>query len=121
MLLSNKSNDLLNRLETYRSLKDVKYEVYKFIHRKDMENVLKEFKRKYHYHAGSGQQCLLMKSSGYTKVAYQFRTCPHTSYYIQNNLISEVYKIISRKQNNAYVTLPERYWYSSPEIYPKIY
>ncbi len=110
---------MFNRLET-RSFKDVKFIVYKYIHSKNMENVLKEFKRKYHYHTGAGQQCLLIKNSGYTKVAYQFRTRPYSVYYIHNHLISEVYQIISRKQNNAYVTLPERYWYSSPEINAKI-
>ncbi len=113
---------LFYRFETRRSFKDVKYEIYKCIHRKNMENVLKEFKSKYHYYyyTGSGQQCLLIKNSGY-RVAYQFRTPAYASVYIWNNLTSEVYKIVSRDKNNRKVLLPERYWYSSPEINAKIY
>lgn len=47
MLPSNKSFEILNRLEDNRGLKDAKYIVYKEIHKYKLNKVLKEYNSNY--------------------------------------------------------------------------
>jgi len=111
---------MLNRLETYRGLRDVKYIVYKLIHRYYYTKCLISMNQMLRWN----ERGFLMHITGY---AIFNRRHPVSLEYLGPICHWDIHNCDCRKifvepvNKNGTHRLPKRYWYSSPEIKAKIY
>lgn len=104
MLLSNKSFEIRNRLENNRGLKDVKYIVYKEIHKHKQNKVLEEYHSRYTWYT-TYPYGYLVRDIGFsypTSKAFNFRVIDSI----------EGGRFIRGPKGEPGYLLPRNYWYS---------